>query len=112
MANSIGLGQYADAFEENAIDWGQLPKLSSGDLKEIGVGPLGHRKRVLEAAGSLGAPPAPVPLSMPSGEAERRQLSVMFCDLVGSVELGERMDVEDYRDLLARFRDAVVGAVG
>lgn len=79
---------------------------------EFGAGPLGHRKRVLEAAGSLGAPPAPVPLSMPSGEAERRQLSVMFCDLVGSVELGERMDVEDYRDLLARFRDAVVGAVG
>ncbi len=110
--SSIGLGLYADAFEENAIDWDQLPKLSSEDLKEIGVGPLGHRIRILEAAGALDTPSAPTQPPIPGGEAERRQLTVMFCDLVGSVELGERMDVEDYRDLLARFRNAAVGAVG
>ncbi len=110
--NSIGLGQYAAAFEENSIEWDLLPKLSSEELKEIGVGPLGHRKRILEAAEALDARAAPAQSSMPGGEAERRQLTVMFCDLVGSVELGEQMDVEDYRDLLARFRNAVVGAVG
>ena len=105
--NSIGLGQYADAFEENAIEWDLLPGLSSEELKEIGVGPLGHRKRILDAVGTLAARAAPAQSSIPGGEAERRQLTVMFCDLVGSVALGERMDVEDYRDLLARFRNAV-----
>ncbi len=79
-------------------------------LNSIGLGPLGHRKRILDAVGTLAARAAPAQSSIPGGEAERRQLTVMFCDLVGSVALGERMDVEDYRDLLARFRNAVVGA--
>ena len=123
--DSLGLGQYAESFDENAIGWEQLPKLDHDILKDIGVKAAGHRMKLLEAAASL-ADGATLPSSGPPvnatnatnaaisggiGDAERRQLSVMFCDLVGSVEFGERMDVEDYRDLLARFRNAVVGAV-
>ncbi|MDX1433635.1 MAG: AAA family ATPase [Gammaproteobacteria bacterium] len=108
---SLGLGQYADAFEENSLDWDLLASLTSEELKEIGVRPLGHRKRILEAAASLAPPAATSESPAPAGDAERRQLTVMFCDLAGSVELGERMDVEHYRDLLSRLRNAMVGAV-
>ena len=116
---SLGLGQYAETFESNDIDWTLLPELDQETLKDIGVSSAGHRLRILKAARSLDDSPedhhppqeAAAFSSQTTAEAERRQLTVMFCDLVGSVELGERMDVEDYRDLLARFRGAVVGAV-
>ena len=113
---SLGLGQYAEAFEENAVDEEVLADLTDEDLEKIGV-KLGHRKKLLRAIAERGETPLDAPAAQPNPEskrrpiahAERRQLSVMFCDLVGSVALGERMDVEDYRDLLSRFRTAVVG---
>ena len=117
---TLGLGHYAGVFEDNAIEWQHLPELDHASLKELGVHALGHRMTLLRAAKSVsrgwedGDSPRPGP---PAGrvksvtEAERRQLTVMFCDMVGSVELGERMDVEDYRELLARFRVVVVAAV-
>ena len=97
----LGLGQYAPAFAENAIRWDVLPKLTADDLKEIGVAAVGDRRRLLEAIASLegGALPAAVP-SAAFGEAERRQLTVMFCDLVGSTALAARLDPEDLREVI------------
>ena len=115
----LGLGEYAEAFNENAVDWKTLPGLDHELLKEVGVKAVGHRVAILKAIESLNVEPetahdaaSVASPPTPAAEAERRQLTVMFCDLVGSVELGERLDVEDYRDLLARFRNAVVSAVG
>ncbi len=119
---SLGLGQYAKAFEEHAVDPLLLPDLDHEVLKDIGVKAAGHRVRILKAAGSSN-PSRPAAKSEPAdtavcssapalrNEPEHRQLTVMFCDLVGSVALGERMDLEDYRDLLACYRNAVVGVV-
>ena len=101
---SLGLGQYADAFEENAVEWDLLAKLSGDELKEIGVGPLGHRKRILEAATTLDSGSVAAQQSVaPGGDAERRHLTVMFCDLAGSTALSARMDPEAYRELLAAY---------
>src|SRR6516165_9787906 len=84
---SLGLERYEPAFRENEIDWGALPKLTAEDLKDLGVVLGGHRRRLLDAIAPLGAaeaPQAPSPPPIAAGEAERRQLTVMFCDLVGS----------------------------
>jgi class 3 adenylate cyclase/tetratricopeptide (TPR) repeat protein len=117
---SLGLGRYGDAFEENDIETELLKDLTDEFLQAVGVTSVGHRMKILKAVRegappgqptSVEAPDKPIVPFEPSGEAERRQLTVMFCDLVGSVELGERMDLEDYRDLLARFRNAAVDAV-
>jgi class 3 adenylate cyclase/DNA-binding transcriptional ArsR family regulator len=112
-----GLGKYAQTLAENEVDWAVLPELTDADLREVGL-PLGARKKLLKAILVLDAAAseverAPVASSgdRPAGDAERRQLTVMFCDLAGSVSLGERLDVEDYRDLLAGFRAAVLGAI-
>jgi class 3 adenylate cyclase/predicted ATPase len=106
---SLGLGQYADAFEENAIGWSLLPKLDHELLKEIGVTVVGHRMQILEAAGALDSePPLPQPVSAPpiaSGDAERRQLTVMFCDLVGSTTLSTKLDPEEMREVITSFQD-------
>jgi class 3 adenylate cyclase/tetratricopeptide (TPR) repeat protein len=103
----LGLGQYAPAFAENAIHWDVLPKLTADDLKEIGVAAVGDRRRLLEAIASLGghalpAASAAVP-SVGFGEAERRQLTVMFCDLVGSTPLSVRFDPEDLRRIIGSY---------
>jgi class 3 adenylate cyclase/tetratricopeptide (TPR) repeat protein len=117
-----GLGKYAELFIQNEIDFDVLEQLTLEELKELGI-PLGARKRILNAVAALSTDGRALPAraspaldtsvsnSTSAGEAERRQLTVMFCDLVGSVALGERMDVEDYRELLRRFRAAAVGAV-
>lgn len=116
--DSLGLGEYAEAFAENAVDSRTLHALTEDDLKELGL-KLGHRRILQRAIAALnGETPVQsghddakwkgTPHSTP---AERRQLTVMFCDLVGSVELAQRMDIEDYRDLLARFRAVAVSAV-
>jgi hypothetical protein len=98
---SLGLGQYAPAFAENAINWDVLPDLTADDLKEIGIAAVGDRRRLLASIallrGSAVAAPAKAP-SAASSEAERRQLTVMFCDLVGSTPLSVRFDPEDLRD--------------
>ena len=94
----LGLGQYADTFEENAIGWSLLPKLDHELLKEMGIAVIGHRLQILEAAAELdSAQTLPQPESgqaIASGDAERRQLTVMFCDLVGSTELSKALDLE------------------
>src|SRR5258708_2296734 len=100
----LGLGQYEDAFRENEIDEKVLTSLTQEDLKEIGVGPVGHRRRLLDAIALLRGEPAtkappPEALSVspkPSQDtAERRQVTVLFSDLVGSTALSARMDPED-----------------
>ena len=89
----LGLERYVPAFRDNEIDWEVLPKLTSEDLREIGVVAIGHRRKLLDAIAALGAavpaaalprPPSDAPAP---ADAERRQLTVMFCDLVGSTAL-------------------------
>ncbi len=111
-----GLVEYSEAFLAQRIELADLPDLTDEDLRELGL-PMGPRKRLLRAAAALRDAPLlnserealDVAGSSP-GEAERRQLTIMFCDLVGSVALGEQLDLEDYRELLARVRSAVVSA--
>jgi class 3 adenylate cyclase len=113
---SLGLGQYAPPFAENAIDWDVLPKLTADDLKEIGVAAVGDRRRLLEAIASLGGGGLPaVSAAVPSavfGGAERRQLTVMFCDLVGSTPLAARYDPEDLREIVGAYHRCVADTAG
>jgi class 3 adenylate cyclase/tetratricopeptide (TPR) repeat protein len=107
-----GLGRHLERFIEAEIDIDLLPHLTDDDIEALGL-PIGARRRLSVALAGEREPRVTrdVPEANPAGEVERRQLSIMFCDLVGSVELGERMDVEDYRALLSRFRQAVVEAI-
>jgi class 3 adenylate cyclase len=112
----LGLEQYEPAFRANEIDARVLPSLTIEDLKDLGVTLVGHRRRLLDAIAALteGAPkpaampaatvtPVPRDVSAPS-DAERRQLTVMFCDLVGSTALSTRHDPEDLRELIGDYR--------
>jgi class 3 adenylate cyclase len=102
--------RYEEAFRANEIDAGMLPRLTAEDLKDLGVTLVGHRRRLLEAIAALDTgPPAPPGASPPT--AERRQLTVMFCDLVGSTELSARLDPEDLREVIAAYHCAVAGVV-
>jgi len=90
----LGLDQYASAFRANDIDAEVLRRLTAEDLRELGVASVGHRRRLLDAIAALSdGPPAAEPTpaaaaaSAATAEAERRQLTIMFCDLVGSTEL-------------------------
>src|SRR3954471_19492837 len=100
---SLGLGEYAERFAENAVDLSVIRDLTDQDLKELGV-LLGHRRKILRAtAGRRGPPPAGPPASSqttPRENAERRQLTVMFCDLVGSTALSAQLDPEDMRKVI------------
>src|SRR5437667_7631925 len=102
----LGLEQYEPGFRANEVDASLLPSLTAEDLKDLGVTLVGHRRRLLDAIAALGAeaPAAPVSAVAPdtpaSAEAERRQLTVMFCDLVGSTPLSTRHDPEDLRELI------------
>ena len=117
----LGLAQYEPAFRDNEVDGDVLPDLTAEDLIAIGVTPVGHRRKLLSAIAALGAaapasaliatpasgpPPAPAP-----AQAERRQLTVMFCDLVGSTELATRLDPEDLRDIIAVYHGRVTEIV-
>ncbi len=114
----LGLEQYEALFRENDIDAEVLSDLTDGDLEKIGVS-LGHRKRLLKAAAALAAGPAPtppaaaapVPAGAPPDAAERRQLTVMFSDLVGSTALSARLDPEDMRQVIRAYQDRVSGVV-
>jgi class 3 adenylate cyclase len=114
----LGLERYVPAFRDNEIDWEVLPKLTSEDLREIGVAAIGHRRKLLDAIAALGAtvPTAAVtaaPSDAPAPtDAERRQLTVMFSDLVGSTALATRFDPEDLRELIGAYHRAVADAVG
>ncbi len=113
----LGLGQYAQVFIDQAIDLDTLPRLSNDDLKERGVR-LGHRKPLLAAIAALDRAPAR-PNGVPQSEAapsasaaiERRQLTVLLCDLVGSTELSSRLDPEDLRELMMLYQTTCADVV-
>ena len=114
----LSLERYAGAFRDNAIELEVLPDLSEADLEKLGV-LLGHRKIMLRAIAAL-RPQAPQPAvevapaatAAISGEAERRQLTVMFCDLVGSTPLSTRFDPEDLREIVGAYHRCVADTVG
>src|SRR6202011_2450356 len=109
---SLALAQYEPIFRENAIDAEILPELTEADLEKLGV-VLGHRKRMLRAIAALDThPPVPLPAAAPHAEgAERRQLTVMFCDLVGSTPLSVRFDPEDLREVIGAYHRCVANTV-
>src|SRR6516165_3249000 len=113
----LGLEQYAPAFRDNDVDVEVLPALTTDDLISIGVTSVGHRRKLLAAIALLGAaPPAGTvraePRDAPTlADAERRQLTVMFCDLVGSTELSSRLDPEDLREVIGAYQRAVADVV-
>jgi len=114
--HDLGLEQYEPAFRVNEIDERVLPSLTSEDLREIGVVPIGHRRRLLDAIAALGTQAPVIAETMvcetpAPTNAERRQLTVMFCDLVGSTELSTRLDPEDLREVIAAYHRAVAGVV-
>ena len=110
--SDLGLGQYETLFADNAVDSEVLPDLDEADLEKLGL-PLGHRKRMLKAIAALRAPPPEVaPLApSPRDEAERRPITIMFCDLVGSTGLAATLDAEDWRELVGAFFDEASQAV-
>src|SRR6516225_1561386 len=111
----LGLEQYEPAFLANEIDARVLPSLTAEDLKDLGVTLVGHRRRLLDAIAALGSPlpdpPPPADEGRVGADAERRQLTVMFRDLVGSTELSSRLDPEDLREVIAAYHRAVADAV-
>ena len=121
--NALGLGQYEAAFRENAIDGAVLATLTADDLREMGVAAIGHRRRLMNAIAELagasadaaaGAGPASEPKAPPErvpAAAERRHLTVMFCDLAGSTALSARLDPEDMREIIRVYQDACSGIV-
>src|SRR5215468_11251892 len=117
---SLGLEQYEAAFRENAIDDAVLPNLTAEDLKDLGVGLVGHRRKLLDAIAKLrteetakATSPDALPITHePLGDtAERRQVTVMFSDLVGSTALSARMDPEDLRELISSYQKCVTETV-
>jgi class 3 adenylate cyclase len=110
----LGLAQYAAAFAENDITEALPPKLTGEDLDDLGVTLIGHRRILLDAIAVLTvgssvpvAPPAPAP----EPQAERRQLTVLFCDLVGSTALSARLDPEDLRAVIAAYHHCVAAII-
>lgn len=121
---SIGLGEYAPSFEANHVDAALLPCLTSEDLRELGIASVGQRRRLLDAIAKLKADapvqaqadeavPEPVVPSAPreTPPVQRRQITVLFCDLVGSTALSVNVDPEDLRDHLNTYRAAVAKVV-
>jgi hypothetical protein len=116
---SLGLGKYEAAFRENDIDETVLPSLTHETLKDLGVTSVGHRLKLLEAIGALrsetsGKTPSvdtattsSAPSPHPEDRAERRQVTVMFSDLVGSTALSARMDPEDLREVISAYQKCV-----
>ena len=106
---SLGLERYETAFRENEIDETVLPSLTAEDLKDLGVDIVGHRRKLLDAIAALRADAsakAPPPYDLPATDrtAERRQVTVMFSDLVGSTALSARMDPEDLREVISAYQ--------
>lgn len=116
---AIGFGEYADAFEYHAIEPWLLTELSSDDLREIGVIKVGHRRRILLAADqdethvttAASLLTTPVARRQPDALVERRQLTVLFCDMVGSTQLSQQLDPEDLREVVRGYQDAVSGSI-
>jgi class 3 adenylate cyclase len=116
---SLGLEQYEPAFRENAIDESLLPSLTAEDLKDLGVGIVGHRRKLLDAIAVLradvntkAAQTGTLPtIDRSRDTAERRQVTVMFSDLVGSTALSTRMDPEDLREVISSYQKCVAETV-
>ena len=113
---SLGLGQYEASFRSAEIDAEILPELTNQDLEKLGV-PLGHRKRLLKAIASLGVTEqteakTPTSIRPRTDVAERRQVTVIFSDLVGSTALSARMDPEDLREVISAYQTRVAETVG
>ncbi len=112
---SNNLEQYADAFEANDIDLDVLTELTDRDLEALGLS-LGNRRRLLKAIAGRGAEPSPLkpaPADGPGlGDAERRQVTVLFADMVGSTAVSGKVDPELLGALIRRYQDAVAGAIG
>ena len=112
----LGMSEYAQCFAENKIDVSVLRHLTDQDLKDIGV-PLGHRRKILAAIGELGGATSvttePAAGAEPKAQetAERRQVTVMFSDLVGSTALSARMDPEDLREIISAYQKCVAETV-
>jgi class 3 adenylate cyclase len=116
----LGLGQYEAGFRQNEVNESVLPKLTQEDLKEIGVGPVGHRRIILDAIAALRtstdakSPPLEAFSAVPKTDqdtAERRQVTVMFSDLVGSTALSTSMDPEDLREVISAYQKCVAETV-
>jgi len=117
----LGLERYEPAFSDNDIDDQVLSKLTSEDLKELGIASVGHRRKLLEAIEGLsrtedaGRPAvnafASTEEMAPRSPAERRQLTVMFVDLVGSTALSSRLDPEDMSEVLHLYQNTVTGEI-
>jgi class 3 adenylate cyclase/predicted ATPase len=116
----LGLERYEPAFRDNEIDLRVLPKLTADDLKELGVAAIGHRRLLIDAIAALRAEgagaaadnaAAATPTRRAATEAERRQLTVMFCDLVGSTALSAHIDPEDLAALIGAYHRAVTAQV-
>ena len=116
---SLGLEQYEPAFRENAIDESLLPSLTAEDLKDLGVGIVGHRRKLLDAiavlradANAKAAQTGTLPtIDRSRDTAERRQVTVVFSDLVGSTALSARMDPEDLREVISNYQKCVAETV-
>ena len=121
---SLGLGKYEAIFRENDIDETVLPSLTHENLKELGVASFGHRVKLLDAIAALrsdasgktpsvdAATTSSAPSAHPEDRAERRQVTVMFSDLVGSTALSARMDPEDLREVISAYQKCVAETVG
>jgi class 3 adenylate cyclase/tetratricopeptide (TPR) repeat protein len=119
---SIDLGQYEATFRDNEIDDEIVRSLTADDLKDLGVTLVGHRRRILAAIAELSTPAASIPavagaerqppaVESPQAAAERRQLTVLFCDLVGSTAMSSRLDPEDMREIIRAYQDACTGVI-
>ena len=129
----LGMSEYVERFAENDVDFTLLPELTDQDLEKIGIASLGHRRKILRAIAALystptaAKPTVPVPeavaptpkppaegaprIAAASALGERRYLTVMFCDLVGSTTISAQLDPEEWRDLVAAYLDAASAAV-
>jgi class 3 adenylate cyclase/predicted ATPase len=112
----LGLEDYVQAFQANHIDAKVLPRLTADDLTALGITSVGHRRTLLDAIAALdvGRPTAaaePIAVTTRPGQAERRQLTVLFCDLVGSTELAARLDPEDLRGIMAAYQRCAAAVV-
>ena len=108
----LGLGRYASAFVENDIDFAVLPDLSDADLRELGVGSLGHRKRLLAAIEARsGASRLTMVEKVVAPQSERRQVTILFADLSGFTALSRSLDPEQVHELVARFTSLVDGVI-
>jgi class 3 adenylate cyclase len=114
---SLGLEQYEHAFRDNAIDADVLPKLTAEDLKDLGISAVGHRRKLLEAIAALRTPAAEIDMTVPrtrgpvGPDAERRQVTVLFADLVGYTRLSREIGAEEVHSLLDGFFGVIDGIV-